>query len=241
MLTADEGVCEVTVVVPVLNDQVALRSLLQTLQWLAPATWEIVVVDGGSGDGSVQDALELGARVIQTEASRGLQLDEGIRASAGRLVWLLHADSRVDAIAVGELQRLFADVVSQGTPVWGRFDVRLEALNRPRGWALGLVAGLMNWRSRLTRICTGDQGIFASRDLLDAVGGVPRQALMEDIELSKRLKTQGRPLALRTRLGTSSRRWETRGIMRTIITMWGFRLRYFLGASPQCLARRYYQ
>ena len=106
--------------------------------------------------------------------------------------------------------------------------------------SLVVVAALMNWRSRLTGIATGDQGIFAHRSLLDAVGGVPLQALMEDVELSKRLKSCSRPLCPRATLTTSGRRWRTRGVLRTIVGMWWFRLRYWLGVDPERLAGEYY-
>lgn len=228
-------------IIPVLNDRVSLSALLDALTALTPAAWEIVVVDGGSNDGSQSEAVRRGARLVGAEASRGLQLDIGYQASAGGLVWFLHADSRVDACIVGKLQRLHQEVVSSGSSVWGRFDVCLLGAASARSRVRNQVVGsLMNWRSRWTGMCTGDQGIFVSRDLLDAIGGVPRQPLMEDIELSKRLKTQQPPLTLRARLGASARRWETHGFLRTVMLMWQLRLRYFLGASPEHLVARYY-
>ncbi len=142
---------------------------------------------------------------------------------------MLHADSEPDAGIIGYLGTLDA-------PAWGRLDVRFS--DGPA--FLAVVAALMNWRSRLTGIATGDQGIFAHRSLLDAVGGVPRQALMEDVELSKRLKSRSRPLCPRATLTTSGRRWRTRGVLRTILGMWWFRLRYWLGVDPERLAGEYY-
>lgn len=231
-------VASVSVVVPVLDDRRSLGRLLDDLSAHAPTTWEVVVVDGGSSDGSRAEAERRGVRVIAAQASRGWQLDLGYAASSGALLWFVHADATIDALTVREVQRVYEAQISQGLPAWGRFDVRLVGSTpsiRQR-----LVGGLMNWRSRWTAMCTGDQGIFASRDLLEAVGGIPRQALMEDIELSKRLKAKQPPLSLRARIGTSARRWESNGFLRTVLLMWWLRLRYFFGADPDQLVRRYY-
>lgn len=121
---------------------------------------------------------------------------------------------------------------------WGRFDVRLDS---PRPM-LRVVETMMNWRSRLTGICTGDQAIFVTRQAWQAVNGYAPIALMEDIDLSARLKRHaGRPAALRARVLVSARRWERHGVVRTIVLMWWYRLRFFLGESPQRLHRAYYR
>ena len=217
----------VSVVVPVLNDAPALRGLLGALDGV---DFEILVVDGGSRDASAEVAEQAGARVIQSAASRGLQLDKGYRAAAGDWIWMLHADAAPSPANVAE-----AAAWPSMPPRWGCFGVRLDG-----GAPLTLVAWLMNRRSALTGICTGDQGLFAHRQLLDAVGGVPRQPLMEDIELSKRLRRLTRPLRANTLLNASGRRWRRHGAAQTIATMWWLRARYALGASPEDLYRRYY-
>lgn len=231
---------DVSVVIPVLNDHPSLRALLVNLAECAPRSWEVVVADGGSSDDSAREAEVAGARLVVAEANRGLQLDAGLQASSGRLVWFLHADNTINVAAIRALEDVTRDMVNQAMPVWGRFDVQLGDRRGWLGFGLGVVGRLMSWRSRWTGICTGDQGIFASRQLLDEIGGVPRQPLMEDIELSKRLKATRRPLTFRTRIGASGRRWESNGFFRTVLAMWELRLRYFLGASPEDLARRYY-
>jgi rSAM/selenodomain-associated transferase 2 len=222
-----------SIVIPVLNDAPALARLLGLLRSLQnnliPDGIEIIVVDGGSTDDGRAVAEQHGCTVACTTASRGGQLQEGFARSKGQWIWLLHADSVPDAELLGWL-------VQPRGPCWGRFDVRFAS----DGALLKLVAGMMNRRSRLSGICTGDQGIFAHRALLASVGGVPRQPLMEDIELSKRLKGQMSPLCPRLQLTTSSRRWEQRGVIRTICVMWWFRLRYWFGADPQRLADQYY-
>jgi rSAM/selenodomain-associated transferase 2 len=222
-----------SIVIPVLNDAPALQHLLGSLtNHLAGGVCgsvEIIVVDGGSSDDGCALALRYGCVVMHTPASRGRQLQEGFARSKGEWVWFLHADSRLDSKVVAWLAQL-------QRPAWGRFDVRFVTA-RPM---LALVAKMMNWRSRYTGICTGDQGIFVHRSLLTSIGGVPQQSLMEDIELSKRLKRQGLPLCPSLSLTTSPRRWERRGVVGTIVSMWWFRLRYWLGADPQQLAREYY-
>lgn len=223
----------ISVVVPVLNDAAALAALLGDL---AGSGLEIVVADGGSQDGSPALAARQGARLVSCKPGRGRQLDEGAKAAGGDWLWFLHADSRVSAAALAEI----AGLPSQ-PPGWGRFDVQLDGSSgRLAKMLLYTVAALMNQRSALTGICTGDQGIFVHRALLDAVAGMPRQPLMEDIELSRRLRRLARPRRLRGPLRPSARRWLSRGAVRTILSMWALRLRYWLGASPERLAREYY-
>ena len=217
----------VSVVVPVLNDAPALRTLLGALDG---ADLEVIVVDGGSRDGSAEVAQRSGARVIESAASRGLQLDIGHRAAAGDWVWMLHADAAPSPANLAEAARW-----PSKPPGWGCFGVRLDGAA-----PLKLVAWLMNRRSALTGICTGDQGLFAHRQLLDAIGGVPRQPLMEDVELSKRLRRLAPPSRAATELSASGRRWQRHGAARTIATMWWLRARYALGASADDLYRRYY-
>ncbi len=223
---------ELTVVIPVLDDARPLDRLLAELRAAAGAALDIVVVDGGSRDDSGAIARRWGARLIESAPGRGSQLQQGVVAGRGDWLWLLHADTSDVAAALAFLQD------NLGTaPGWGRFDV---AFDQPSA-LLGVVSAMMNWRSRWSGICTGDQGIFAHRRLLESVGGVPRQPLMEDIELSRRLKPLCRPQARTEVLTTSARRWRQRGVVRTIASMWWFRLRYWLGTDPAQLARRYYR
>lgn len=225
------AVPQLSVIVPVLNDAEPLRALLAWLAGLRDAQLEVIVVDGGSTDGSSEVARAGGAsRIVEGARGRGAQLALGCSAARGHWLWLLHADSMPAAGCLEFLRGLGSE------PGWGRFDVRLAGSPLLRS-----VAAMMNLRSCLTGICTGDQGIFVHRDLLDAAGGMPTQALMEDIELSRRLKRLRRPWCRRERIESSPRRWLRRGVARTILSMWRFRLRYWLGADPEQLAREYYR
>ncbi len=224
-----------SVVIPVRNDAPALARLLEELDPAGHADLEVLVADGGSRDDPCAPAAVHGARLIRCPPGRGEQLAAGIAAARTDWIWLLHADSG----GVGRPLRFLLTLAAAdaGPPLWGRFDVRFH----PASPGLGVVAFMMRQRSRLSGICTGDQGMFVHRALLRRAGGMPRQPLMEDIELSRRLKRLCRPVARPETLTTSSRRWRQHGVVRTVLTMWWFRLRYWLGADAALLAREYYR
>lgn len=219
------------IVIPVLNEAAALPSLLRMLQPLRARGAEVVVVDGGSTDGSWLLASRGRVdRLLLAPRGRASQMNAGAGGARADALLFLHADTTLPADA----DRLVAQALAQGFD-WGRFDVTI-ARGTP---LLRLVAALMNLRSRWTGIATGDQALFVRRELFLAAGGFPDLPLMEDIALSTRLRRRGAPARLRTPVTTSARRWERHGVLRTILTMWWLRLRYFLGASPQVLADRY--
>lgn len=220
-----------SIVIPVLNEAEALPPLLEQLAGARERGAEVIVVDGGSDDGTVAIARAAGVRVIEASRGRATQLQAGIDASAGEVLWLLHADSDIDPLSD---QHMRWGLMESGRP-WGWFSLRLSG----RHPLLRLVARMINVRSRLSGIATGDQGIFVTRWALERIGGVPQQALMEDVELSVRLQRIGPPLVLLKRITSSSRHWERRGVLRTILLMWRLRLAYALGASPEVLAERY--
>lgn len=218
----------ISVIVPVLNDAGPLRRLIADLR--ADSQLEIVVVDGGSDDGSA--AVGCTADLFGVaERGRGRQLQAGAQLAGGDWLWFLHADTRVPAATLASVRDWCADA-----PGWGWFAVRLDS----ERLVLRVVERAMNWRTAATGIATGDHGIFVHRRLLDAVGGIPEQPLLEDVELCKRLRRVAKPRRRGAAIETSARRWERHGVARTIMTMWQLRLRYFLGADPDLLARRYY-
>ena len=159
------------------------------------------------------------------------EVNAGALKASGRILLFLHADTRLPPDALGAVERALAS----GAQRWGRFDVAIASRHR----MLGVVAWTMNWRSRLSGIATGDQALFVLRDEFYRVDGFPDQALMEDIELSRRLRAGSRPVALKQQVITSGRRWEQHGVWRTILLMWRLRFLYWLGASPERLAHRY--
>jgi rSAM/selenodomain-associated transferase 2 len=220
-----------SVVIPARNEAAALPALLADLAPLRAAGGEVIVVDGGSVDGTPGLARSGADRVLTADGGRAGQMAAGAAAARGDLLWFLHADTRLPEGAEAVLR----SAVAAGRR-WGRFDVCLSG-RRP---IFRVIAALMNRRSCLTGIATGDQGIFVTRAALTAVGGWPALPLMEDIELSRRLRRRaGWPACLRPALITSSRRWEEGGVARTILLMWGLRLAFFLGVPARVLARWY--
>ena len=221
-----------SVIIPARNEALSLPALLEDLAVLRQVGAELIVVDGGSSDATCALAQGRVDRVIESAAGRARQMNAGAAAARGDYLWFVHADTRVSA---GSLQSLLQ--VLRAQPLWGRFDVRLSG----RSLALRLIGTMINLRSRLTGVASGDQGIFVARAAFEALHGYADIALMEDLELSRRLKRRARPRCLRPPLGTSSRRWEQRGIWRTVLLMWRLRLAYYWGASPDRLAREYHR
>jgi rSAM/selenodomain-associated transferase 2 len=220
-----------SIVVPTLDEAPGIVATLEALQPLRAEGHEVIVVDGGSADNTLELAQPFADRAILAATGRASQMNAGAHAAMGDVLLFLHADSLLPVGAAAAI----AAALTRGCR-WGRFDVSLDG--RPR--ALRLVAAMMNLRSRWTGIATGDQGIFVTRALFAGINGFPDIPLMEDIALCKTLKrSAGRPACLRLRIVTSGRRWERRGPWRTIATMWHLRLAYALGADPAALARRY--
>jgi rSAM/selenodomain-associated transferase 2 len=220
-----------TIIIPALNEGSVIAGLLASLAPLRMRGVEVVVVDGGSTDGTAEAAGPGADRIIVAPCGRARQMNAGAAAAHAPVLLFLHADTQLPANA----DQLILDGLGATGLEWGRFDVRIEGASR---W-LRVVASFMNLRSRVTGIATGDQAMFVTRRAFDAVRGFPDQALMEDVELSSRLKQRGLPLCLRPPVITSGRRWSARGVARTIILMWWIRLLYFLGVAPDRLARLY--
>jgi rSAM/selenodomain-associated transferase 2 len=220
-----------SIIVPVLDEAPGIVAALEALAPMRHAGASVIVVDGGSRDDTRKLAAPLADRVIDAPRGRASQMNAGAREMGGDILVFLHADTvlppnALDAIAAG-LKRTARD--------WGRFDVTIAGADA----LLALVALLMNARSRLTGVATGDQAIFVRRDAFDAVGGFPEIPLMEDVAISKKLLRRTRPLSLEDRVVTSARRWQRHGTLRTIFLMWRLRMAYALGADPGRLARRY--
>jgi rSAM/selenodomain-associated transferase 2 len=220
-----------SIIIPTLNEGTRITSALDALVELRWFGVEIIVVDGGSGDATIQRARMRADHVIRARRGRATQMNAGAAIATGEILLFLHADTKLPP----EAERVIFDSLAHAPHEWGRFDVAIEG-NHPM---FRIIATTMNLRSRISGIATGDQAIFVKRDVFHAVGGFPEIPLMEDIALSKALKRRSRPLCIPDRVVTSGRRWETNGIARTIVLMWRLRLAYSLGADPARLARQY--
>ncbi|HEY2337947.1 MAG TPA: TIGR04283 family arsenosugar biosynthesis glycosyltransferase [Burkholderiales bacterium] len=212
---------------PVLDEATGIVAALEALAPLRRAGHEVIVADGGSGDGTPELARPLCDRLLVASRGRAAQMNAGARMATGEVLVFLHADTCCPPGAPEAISR------AMKTNLWGRFDVEIEGTHP----LLKIVAWSMNLRSRLTGIATGDQAIFVRRN---AFVGFPEIPLMEDVAFSRAMKRRGAaPACLRERARTSGRRWESRGVLRTVLLMWRLRLAYALGADPARLAEKY--
>ncbi len=218
-----------SVIVPVLNEEITVEATLQALVALAP--YEIIIVDGGSRDRTREICRRFAVEVLSSERGRARQMNFGARRASGDVLLFLHADTRLPESALRDIDAALSDPRYLG----GRFDVELPGAH----WMFKMIAALINYRSRATKIGTGDQALFVRRDIFDLIGGYPDIPLMEDIVFCRALKGMGNIACLRSRVVTSARRWERDGVWRTILRMWMLKLCYFAGVSPSRLKQFY--
>jgi rSAM/selenodomain-associated transferase 2 len=218
---------QVSIIIPVLNESEHIAKHLQQLKASQSGEYEIIVVDGGSCDNSVELAHQYADSVIVSAKGRALQMNAGAANASADVLLFLHADTILPENITG--------ILGSSGGGWGWFDVRLSG----RHFMFRIIERMMNLRSWLTSVATGDQALFVSRALFNKAGGYPEIALMEDVALSKILRTFARPVRLKQRVITSSRRWQQRGVFKTIILMWCLRLFYYLGVSPARLEKIY--
>ena len=233
----------VSIIVPILNEANNLPRLFAHLIGLNPSPQQVILVDGGSHDDSLVLAQKFIAdlkndnqsgidwQVIKSQAGRATQMNKGASLATSDILLFLHADTELPTHAVADIQTAIKK------SEWGRFNVKLNS-RQPMLW---VVSHMINLRSRLTSIATGDQAIFITRKLFEQVGGYPQQALMEDVELCKQLKAKSKPACLKTKVITSARRWEQHGTCRTILLMWQLRFDYWRGVSADNIKARYYK
>ncbi len=220
----------VGIIIPLLNESGNLPGLLADLHGLHGIA-QIIFVDGGSTDDTVSLLRNAGVDWLRSSRGRAQQMNAGAAKLNSDILLFLHADTRLSSGNVKAVEEVMRDPGVAG----GRFNVRLSG-RRP---AFRIIELFINLRSRLTKISTGDQAIFVRREIFERLGGFPDQPLMEDVAFSRRLKREGKIACLSGKLVTSSRRWESHGVLRTVLLMWWLRLRYRFGADPAELKRRY--
>jgi len=226
-----EARLRISIIVPALNEAEGIDAVLMGLALLRNRGHELIVVDGGSSDDTAALARRAADRVVSAARGRSSQMNAGAALAQGEVLLFLHADTRLPEDADARILQGLAD----SGRAWGRFDVRIEGASV----CLPVIALFMNLRSRATGIATGDQAIFVRREAFERTGGFPPLELMEDIALSHSLKRVSRPLCLADKAVTSGRRWERRGVLRTVLLMAWLRLAFFFGAAPASLARFY--
>ena len=238
----------VSIIIPVLNEANNLPLLFDNINRLNPKPQQVILVDGGSNDDSIDiiqsfinklipdNDRKIDWQMTESKAGRALQMNTGAALATSDVLLFLHADTQLPLHAI--------DSVSEAMKraEWGRFDVQIAS----RQLTLRLVSQMINWRSRLSGIATGDQAIFISQSLFEQIGSYPNQALMEDIELCKQLKGKqlkgiAKPACLKSKVITSARRWQQHGTWRTIVLMWHLRLDYWRGVSADNIKARYYK
>jgi rSAM/selenodomain-associated transferase 2 len=223
---------KLSIIIPVLNEARRIPQLLEELKKLEHSNCEIIFVDGGSEDASVKIAEHAGFKVEKTTRGRARQMNTGAKRATGSVLLFLHADTQLPDNSDLLVKRIFSDNPSS---CWGYFRVRIDGYSK----ILHMVGFMMNLRSYLTNIVTGDQVIFVKKKDFLEIDGFPEQLLMEDIELSKKLRTLSRPSCINYHVITSGRRWELHGVWHTIFLMWRLRWDYWRGIPANQLAGKY--
>lgn len=214
----------VSIIVPLLNESAVAQALSKHLNSLNAE--QIIIVDGGSDDNTVELLKQGGFQVISSAAGRAKQMNAGAKYATEPLLLFLHADTRLPNNYKAELAK---------SDVWGRFDVRFDRPSIP----MNVIAFFMNWRSRLSGVATGDQAIFVDASVFQSLDGFPDISLMEDVALCKRLRQLHAPFNSKETVITSARRWVQNGIVKTVLTMWWYRLAFYFGISPTILNKSY--
>lgn len=224
---------KISIVIPVINESELLPRRLGDLQSIRDSGHEVIVVDGGSEDNSLEVAAPLADKVGQCNRGRARQMNLGAQLASGDVLLFLH----IDTCLPPDFEALVEGALVNQDSLWGRFDVRLSG----DGALFTIIATAMNIRSHLTGVATGDQAMFVRKQVFQQLGGFAAIALMEDVELSKRLRHLSWPVRLKQKAIASSRRWEQKGVLKTILAMWWLRLLYFFGMNPDKIAIMYYK
>ena len=223
---------KLSIIIPVFNEQKCIVARLNALQKLRESNCEVVLVDGGSTDRTVDLAIPLVDKLVHSSPGRAVQMNRGAELATGNIFLFLHIDTALPK-AVNEL---ISDLIVEKSSIWGWFNLQFD---NP-ALSFKIISRSMNIRAALTWVCTGDQTLFVTRNLFESIQGFPEISLMEDVAISKLLRRNSKPKIVSSKVTTSARRWEQNGVIKTVLFMWWLRLLYFFGTSPIKLALRYY-
>ncbi|MFK5892995.1 MAG: TIGR04283 family arsenosugar biosynthesis glycosyltransferase [Pseudomonadota bacterium] len=223
---------KLSIIIPTLNEESNIVALLKKLQYLRLIKHEVIMVDAGSRDTTIELAREWVDQIVLSEKGRAIQQNTAAKKATGNVLLFLHADTQLPENFLDEIL-----VIEKNNQYhWGRFDIQLSGKNA----GLRIIEFMINLRSRLTGIATGDQAIFIQKHVFDQINGFANLSLMEDIDLSTRLKKISKPYCSKLKVKTSSRRWENNGLLKTIVLMWWYRLQFFFGVDSRLLEKKYY-
>ncbi|MDH5408079.1 MAG: TIGR04283 family arsenosugar biosynthesis glycosyltransferase [Gammaproteobacteria bacterium] len=220
-------------IIPVLNEASNIQKILLPLLYYREQGHEVILVDGGSTDNTIDRAENMVDKVIRTQKGRSTQMNAGAQKANGDVFVFLHADTWLPDQAA----EIITHAMNKSPKVWGRFDIKFTGSH----WIYRIISTMMNFRSALSGIATGDQCIFVQQSVFEKIGGYADIPLMEDVNISKQLKAFSRPVRVKFPAVTSSRRWEQNGVLRTILLMWYLRASYFFGVSASKLVGKYYR
>jgi len=222
-----------SIIIPTLNEENNIARVINDIKSsIQLENYEIIICDGGSSDKTTFIAESLCDQVVISPAGRGGQLNHGAKNAHGDILLFLHADTSLPI----HFDKMITNAIATNPgKSWGRFDLRLSG----EKVIFRIVERLINIRSRITFISTGDQCLFMTREIFENVNGFKHIPLMEDVDISKRLKNVCPPICIACPVVSSSRRWEEKGILRTILLMWWLRLLFYMGISPETLKRLY--
>ncbi len=221
---------KISIIIPVLNEATLIAPFLGHLRERAPGA-EIIVVDGGSSDGTVSIAEGLADRVLITKPGRALQMNAGANIARGDILWFLHVDAEVPLSCLEEI----ADALTDPRVVGGFFRIRL-----PRsGWVYRLTDVFAHYAGLILRMRCGDHGLFCRRPIFEKIGGFPEVPLMEDVEFHRKLRQEGCLICIPRRITVSPRRYEQIGAVRLSLAFGFIALLYAMGVPLSILERIY--
>ncbi|MFL2855696.1 MAG: TIGR04283 family arsenosugar biosynthesis glycosyltransferase [Pseudohongiellaceae bacterium] len=223
---------KLSIIIPVFNEQKCIVARLNAFQKLRESNCEVVLVDGGSADRTVDLATPLVDKLVHSSPGRAVQMNRGAELATGNIFLFLHIDTTLPKAA----NELITNLVEEKSSVWGWFNLQFD---NP-ALSFKIIGRSMNIRAALTWVCTGDQTLFVTRNLFESIRGFPEIPLMEDVAITKLLRRISKPKIVSSKVTTSARRWEQNGVIKTVFFMWRLRLLYFFGTSPIKLAHRYY-